>query len=306
MDKTNFPKVYIAILSWNNYKDTRECLESLKNISYPNYKVIIVDNGSKDDSTKKNQQEFPEHVYIYLKENLGFSGGNNPAIEYALKQGADYILMLNNDTTVEPGFLNFLVEGSKTNEKIGITAPKMNYYYEPKMIWVAGGKISKIRGCGVAFGNKAKDGEKKYNIDKFITYVSGCCILVKREVFEKIGFWDELYYSYADDFDFCQKTINAGFKILYVAKSKIYHKIAVTNKKENPLSVTYYSARNRLYFSKKLLGIWFYVASFYFFVVHIPKFLIWLLKGKINEISATIDGTKDFLNNKMGRNRKYY
>lgn len=86
-----YPKVLIIVLNWNNYEDTKECLESLEKIIYSNHEVIIVDNASTDKSTQKIQKEFPQHTYLYNKDNLGFTGGNNVGMEYAIKKGTDFI-----------------------------------------------------------------------------------------------------------------------------------------------------------------------------------------------------------------------
>jgi GT2 family glycosyltransferase len=293
------PKVSVIILTWNNYEDTKECLDSLRKITYLNYGIIVVDNGSKDGSTQRLQKEFPEHIYIYNKDNLGFSAGNNIAIKYALREKADYILLLNNDVAVDPRFLDFLIEADESNSEIGILVPKINYYSKPNKIWLAGGYISKIRGSGFPIG-KGK-GENQYNKNRYITFSSGCCMLIKKEVFKKIGLWDENYFLYGEDIDFCKRTTDAGFKILYVSDSKIYHKVSMTSKKLNLGLLTYYATRNRLYFSKKLCGYWFYIFFLYLIVTTcLVKFIIWKLRKKEEEIYYSKIAIRDFLRKKMG------
>ena len=299
-----YSKVSIIILNWDNYKDTKECLESLKKITYPNYEIIIVDNGSKDGSTQKIQKEFPNHIYIYNKDNLGFSGGNNEGIKYALERNSDYILLLNNDVTVESDFLNFLVEKGENDLKVGILVPKINYYSKPDIIWLAGGYISKIRGSGFPIG-KGKN-ENQYVEDRFITFSSGCCILIKKEIFKKIGLWDVNYFLYGEDTDFCKRTIDTGFKLLYVANSKIYHKIGITTKKTNSPLPIYYATRNRLYFSKKLCGNWFYIFFIYLILTTcLIKFIIWKINQKEENIYYSKKAIADFLYKKMGEFKNF-
>ena len=131
MKENNYPKVSIIILNWNNYEDTKECLLSLDKITYPNYEVIVVDNGSIDGSTLKIQKEFPQHKYIYNNDNLGFTEGNNIGMEYAMKKGTDFVLVLNNDITVENGFLESLVDIALKNPDAGIVGPAVYFYHEP-------------------------------------------------------------------------------------------------------------------------------------------------------------------------------
>lgn len=293
-------KVSVIVLNWNNYEDTKECLESLEKITYPNYEVIVVDNGSKDNSTQQLQKEFHRHIYIYNKDNFGFSGGNNVGIKYALKEKVDYILLLNNDVVVEAGFLGRLIEAGESSGEIGILVPKINYYSKPNTIWLAGGYISRIRGSGFPIG-KGKD-QDRYNENRYITFSSGCCMLIKKEVFKRVGLWDESYFLYAEDIDFCKRATDAGFKILYVADSKVYHKVSMTSRRLNFGLVTYYATRNRLYFSRKLCGKWFFIFFVYLIVTTcLIKFVIWKLSKNEEDIYYSKTAIVDFLHKKMGK-----
>jgi len=141
------PKVFIIILNWDNWTDTKDCLKSLENNGYPNYEVVVVDNGS----TEKFEISDPKIKVIYNKENLGFSGGNNVGIKYALDNNADYVLLLNNDTIVNHNFLNKLVEIAEKDNKIGMVGPKI-YFPDSKKIWFAGGQINWLYNKGTMRG----------------------------------------------------------------------------------------------------------------------------------------------------------
>ncbi|MDZ7626179.1 MAG: glycosyltransferase [Ignavibacteriaceae bacterium] len=156
-------------------------MESLFKISYRNYNIIVVDNNSDQNGREKLRKNYSEKVHIiFCNENLGFAGGNNVGIKYSLEEKADCtILLLNNDTTVQPDFLEILVNKFETENQAGIIAPRINYYNEPKKIWSDGGYISKLRGSGFPYSDKLET--EVGSPDKSVTFVYGCCMLIGGE-----------------------------------------------------------------------------------------------------------------------------
>lgn len=221
------PLVYIIVLTWNGKKDTLECLSSLKELTYPNYKILVVDNASIDGTAEQVRTQFPYVELIINKDNFRFAGGNNVGIEYALTKNADYILLLNNDTTVDKTFIDELVSNAESDSQIGMVGPKMYYYSDPNRIWYAGGKIEWWKGWISHIGVREID-KGQYGQTTETDFVSGCCILVKREVVEKIGILDTAYYIYGEDVDWCIRASRAGYRILYEPKAKIWHKLSVS------------------------------------------------------------------------------
>ena len=295
------PKINIILLNWNGYSDTLECLESLKKINYPNYEVVVVDNNSSGDDVKIIKENFGDFVkeIIVSEGNLGFSGGNNLGIKYSLDNGSNFILLLNNDTVVEPDFLDKLVDSFNKNENVGITAPKINYYYKPEIIWTVGGEISKIRGSGFAYSDKNES--EIENKEKFVTFASGCCLLIKKEVFENIGFLDEKFFLYVEDTDFCCRTVKAGYKIVVTPKSKIYHKVGNSTSESLKQIPLYYTTRNRLFFAKKNFYGFHLITTIYIFTAMLFKTFLWLLKGKTANIVAVKYAFFDFFRDNMGK-----
>jgi GT2 family glycosyltransferase len=221
------PLVYIIVLTWNGKKDTLECLSSLKQLVYPNYRVLVVDNASVDGSTEQVKSQFPDVELIVNKDNFRFAGGNNVGIEYALSKNADYILLLNNDTIVDPNFITELVTTAESDSQIGIVGPKMYYYTDPKRIWYAGGKIEWWKGWISHIGIREIDNEQ-YCQTKETDFISGCCVLVKREVVETIGILDTAYYIYGEDVDWCIRAFRAGYRLIFEPRAKIWHKLSVS------------------------------------------------------------------------------
>ncbi len=294
------PLVHIIILNWNGLDDTSELLVSLSKISYNNYTIVIVDNNSSNDEAEKleNSSKGKAHI-IKCKENLGFSGGNNVGIRYSLEEKADYILLLNNDTTVNPDFLEILVSKCEGEKQSGIVAPRINYYDEPQKIWTDGGKISRIRGSGFAYSDKM---ETEADVtDKSVIFVSGCCMLIKREVLLSVGLFDENYFLYIEDTDLCLRTIRAGYKIYVVPQSRIFHKVNSSTKKNYSSLPLYYATRNRLYFAKKNFKNSYYLTVTYLLLSMIIKSTGWLMIGRFENITSVYNAFKDFFTGTMGK-----
>lgn len=300
-----YPKVFIIILHWNGWPDTLDCLGSLKKIDYPNYEVVIVDNGSTDDSL--------EHLKDFSvnrnQENLGFAGGNNVGIKHALEKGADYVLLLNNDTILHPKFLKELVKVGENNKKIGILGPTIYFHNKPR-IWFAGGKINKIltKGTHLGYAQWGKSdfphldgGSWTSNIYREVDYITGCCFLIKGEVIEKIGLMNEDYFLYYEDADWCLRARNKGFKCVLVPKAKIWHKCS-RSAQEGSSSYIYYHSRNGLMLAQRngsfFIRLAAYLQSFWILSKQVIKLA---MPSKRVWAKAVIRGIGDFYIGKVGK-----
>lgn len=223
----NPPLVYIIILTWNGRDDTLECLKSLQKLEYPNARILLVDNASSDGTTEVVRKTYRDVEIIVNPTNLRFSGGNNTGIKYALEKGAEYVLLLNNDTVVDHEFLTHLVRQAQENATVGMGGPKIYYYSHPRCIWFAGGKIDLWKGWISHVGIREED-RGQYDSMREVDYLTACCLLVKREVIEHLGMLDERFYMYGEDADWCLRTERAGYTLLYVPSSVIWHKVSVS------------------------------------------------------------------------------
>lgn len=243
MAKNTTPKVSIVLLNLNGYNDSRDCLQSLEQLDYENFEVIMVDNGSSDHSATRLAQEFPDVTLLRSQQNLGFTGGNNLGMEMALRHDAAYVLLLNNDTVVEPAFLTFLVKVGETDPKIGIIGPKIYYASDPKRIWYAGGRV-KYGACHHrGIGELDNDGEFSHVEDT--GFISGCALLVKSIVLREVGLLDDKLFVYHEDTDFCMRARKAGYRCVFVPDALIWHKISRTCGHESAFTL-YLSTRNQL------------------------------------------------------------
>ncbi len=250
-------KVFVIILNFNGNKDTQECLESLGKVNLSKeitLNVVVVDNGSKVQFKAGNVK------VIRSEENLGFAEGNNVGIKYALKNGADYILILNNDTFVDKNFLEELLKVADRDEKIGISVPKI--YFAPgfefhknrysnkdlgKVFWYAGGESDWKNVIGHHRGVDEVD-HGQYDKIMETQFASGCCMFIKKAVFDKVGLFDNKYFLYYEDADLSIRAKKKGFKVIYVPKSIIWHKNAGSAGGSGSKLHDYYITRNRLLF----------------------------------------------------------
>lgn len=255
MNETN--TVSIIVLNWNDWEDTISCLKSLKNITRPNPRIILVDNGSTDESLSafkkaKNNSDLPPFEILENEKNLGFGGGVNIGIKKALKANAEWILLLNNDTVVSPDFLEILLSAAEKDKKIGLLNPKILMAEDRDKIWFIGGKFNKLltKGFHINYGDKDAGQFDEQETQK-TDYATGGCLLIKRGVIEKIGLLPEAYFMYYEDAEWSLRAKKAGFKSVVVPKSKIWHKGAASSKEFSPSYIRYH-VRNGLLFNRRM------------------------------------------------------
>jgi len=246
--------VAIVLVNYNGADDTIDCVRSLKNLKFTDYRIIVVDNKSTDQSVKKLSMLSSDGSIVLLKaeENNGFSAGNNIGIHYALDTlRADYIWLLNNDTVVQEDSLTGLLEGFHHNDHVGVTTAKTYYYKNKSLIWYAGGNINKItsRTEHWDYGKFEHQNNKKAKPIS-VTFASGCCMLIKKDVFSKIGDLDESYFLYEEDTDYCLRVTSGGYAIVYCPDAVIYHKVNASTGKSSG-TVQYYSIRNKYWLIHK-------------------------------------------------------
>jgi len=243
------PSVLIIVLTWNNFEDTAECLQSLRALDYPNYGVALVDNGSTDGSIHKLRTMFPEAHLILNHNNLGYAEGNNMGIRYALSQHVDYVLLLNNDLVVAKNLVSELINTYQTNASVGIVGG-VNYYYDQRnKIQSCGGMIDWIRG-GVIDCTRHQIDEGQFENIREVDTVLGSCLLISTEAIKTIGLMENKYFLNCEETDWCCHAKKCGYKVYSCMGAKVWHKVSVSARKsETGISIMhYYVARNRYLF----------------------------------------------------------
>ena len=254
--------IALVIINWNKPEMTNDTIKSILKIETRgfNYKIFLVDNGSSDQSFEIFQKEYSNNQKVEIIEthaNLGFVGGNNVAIKRILKSDFDHVLLINNDVIVDPEFLKNLI---KNTSKYQLLAPKIYFApgyeyhadrYRPKekghVLWFAGGQMDWNNIYGSHIGVDEVDHGQRDQINDQVDFLTGCCLLIDRRVFEKIGLLDEKFFMYLEDADFCHRAKLAGFKMAYIPDSKIWHINSGSSKSGGDLH-NYFLTRNRLLF----------------------------------------------------------
>lgn len=226
MRKNSAPKIVIVLLNWNGKKDTLECLASLEKVDYPHFQTIVVDNGSTDDSISAIRASFPQIPLFETKANLGFAGGNNVGIQWALEKRAEWILLLNNDTTAAPDFLTEFMNAAKEEPRAKILGAKIFRSSDPDRIDHCGGywnpQICEFESPAM---NKLDDPYSFADM-KQADYVCGAALLMHRSVPETIGLLEPKFFLFWEETDFCFRAKRAGFETWTAPKARIWHKVS--------------------------------------------------------------------------------
>lgn len=293
------PLVFNIILNTNRRVDTLACLNSLGKSTYSNQRTIVLDNASTDGSKQIIEEQYPEVQIISLEDNRGYAGNNNVGIDAALTQGADWVFVLNEDIILAPDCLDELIKVGESNPKIGIVGPLVYHDDEPEIIQSAGGVIDN-------FWQSMHIGQNQVDCHQFpnarpVDWISGCAILVRREVIEEVGALDARFFYYWEEVEWCMRAKENSWQIWHVPQAKIWHKGVQRNYHPGP-NTTYYATRNRLMAMEKHhapLSIW----IFTFF--NIGKTIIsWTAKPRwrnmVEHRKAMWRGVLDFFEHRDG------
>jgi len=281
------PLVSIVTINYKQAEITNQLLNSLQSISYPNIEIIVVDNNSGTDNIEKINTNYANVKLICNLNNLGFSGGNNIGIQAS---EGEFVLLLNNDTEVDPGFLEPMIELLEHNPLIGAVSPKIKYFSRPDLIQYAGfSKMNRFTLRMHGIGNNKPDNEM-YNHVMETPYAHGCAMLVRREVINNVGLMPEEYFLYYEEHDWSESIRRSGYSIYYQPKSVVFHKESVSAQKQSVLK-TYYINRNRILFMRRNFGrsskI---IASIYLLLISVPKNLLsYLLKRESGHLKAYLN-----------------
>lgn len=231
-------QVCTIVLTYNNFKDTAECLESLQNLTYQGHKIIVVDNGSSDNSPALLKENFPDITLIALEKNFGVPAGFNKGIQIALNEGFEYVFILNNDTVVAPDMMTELMTVAEKDPHSALLMPKILYYppnneaISRKDVWSDGGYYRTFPP-----GIVHKDNRKNINFDepRKVDYVPTCGLLIHSRAFNQVGLFDPGYFFFFEDWDFSERVRAANLNIWSVPTAKLWHKVSKSTKVDSEL-----------------------------------------------------------------------
>lgn len=252
----NYKKVSIIIVNWNGENHLKNCFSTLEKVTYPNFEVILVDNASQDNSlklvkefTKRMKTKHVTVKTVLNKKNLGFAGGNNRALPYLTGK---YVLLLNNDTTVTKDFLTELVKAIESSPLVACVQSKILSMDYPDKLDSVGAYLTNT-GFLYHYGYLQKN-KPSYNATKDLYTAKGASMMVKRDVIEKIGFFDKDFFAYFEESDLCHRVWLAGGRVIYAPKSIIYHKVGGTSNSMDNAFIQFHSFKNRINSYLKNLG----------------------------------------------------
>jgi hypothetical protein len=237
------PEVIAVILNTNRRADTLACLASLAESDYANLSVLVLDNASTDGSAEAVAAAFPAVQVLPLAQNLGYAGNNNVGITAALTQGADWVYVLNEDTVQAPDCLTNLLALGESDPRIGIVGPLVYHFDEPQVIQSAGGQLGRYWKSTHRGYNELDQGQ--YAQSTPVDFVSGCGMLVRRQLIEEQGALDARFFYYWEETEWCLRARRHGWQVVFVPTAKLWHKGVQRDYDPNP-SVTYYNTRNML------------------------------------------------------------
>lgn len=281
--------ISVVILNWNLYEDTVACIESVQAAAVVGTRIVVVDNGSDDGSPDRLAARFGDQVEILRNaHNEGFAGGNNRGIDHALQNGAQSVLILNNDTVVDPGMLRTLLQTVEAGSAYHLVGPAIFYEFEPQRVWRLGDRYREPWHLP-----RAIRAQELVRTVVPVDFLTGCAILVQRQVFETIGLFDPRYAFYFEDADFCERARRAGFRLACIPGARMWHKVSRSADKISTRS-RYNQARGRIQFYRTLSpqtsGI---IVAAYLTYKTMQVLLRDISRGRFDLARSTLEGARD-------------
>lgn len=295
-------KTAIILVNWNSFEYTHQCILSLNQLIQKDFDIIVVDNGSADESGKKLKATHPNIILIESDTNLGFTGGNNLGLTYSLQQAYTYSMLLNNDTEVAPDFLEILTGYMDEHPETGAIQPKIYYHHNRSILWDGGSYFNRILGIAYTSGHGKVPG-KKHEVIKEVDWITGCCLLTRNSILKETGFLAKNFFIYYEDVDLSFRIKKTGSKLIYHPGSVIYHIAGVSNKTKtkgkegfvNPI-VHYLNFRNRIWLLKQYTPlIYAPTVIVYNFFYTLAVLFYFALRFRFKKLASVVKAVKDGL-----------
>ena len=300
--------VAVVVLNFNGNEDTIACLRSLARVTHRPLRIYVVDNGSVPPLRPDLEKEHLPVTLIESPENLGFTGGNNLGTHRALSEGADAVLLLNNDTEVDPGFLQPLVRALEEEPDLGIVTPKIYFHGQDRVFWAHGARIDRWTGRSPHIGVYEKDTGQHDHVRE-VDRVTGCAMLARRRLLEEVGLLDDRFFIYSEETDWCLRARRAGWRLGVIKDSVIWHKGHRDSGRIGKPFIIHLQTRNHLLMLRKNSGSFVaggLVALAWFSLVAMRQVALGLAacnRAGWDQASAVLRGVVDFWRGRFGKPR---
>lgn len=295
-------KTVIILINWNSFELTAGCIASLGGMQYTDYNIIVVDNASADRSGLLLKEKYDHIILIESPTNVGFTGGNNLGMQYALDKGYEYIILLNNDTFVEPGFLEVLVNYMDHHPEVGIVQPLIYFNHNRSLVWNGGSYYNKWLGYAYT-ANYNKPLQLENNKIKQVDWVTGCAFFTRASILKETGLLADNLFMYYEDVDLSFRIRKAGFQLVFHPSAVIFHISGMSNKNKvrgkegfvNPI-VHFLNIRNRIWLLKKYTRLPYAatVTLFNFFYI-ITLMAYFVARFRFNKLKTAIKAVREGL-----------
>ena len=219
--------IKILILNWNGKHLLKPCLDSVSAIDYPNYSVLVIDNGSTDNSVEMVKEKYPQVDIIELKKNYGFAGGYNRCFTQLRDEYSEFVLLLNNDTEVDPNILSSFIQAKDKYGDNHLYGGKIFYKNNPEKIWYAGGNVN-LKYLKISHRGIRQTDSVEYSKPMQTDYITGCCLFTSMEIINQLNGFDELFNMYGEDVDLCLRAKDAGLFCYYWPDAKLWHLVSAS------------------------------------------------------------------------------
>ena len=292
-------KYLIILVNYYNWQDTNECIDSLIKAKVKIGDILVIDNGSQNDSVREIHQKFPDIKLMQNQTNLGFAAANNIGIKKAIADNYEYVILLNNDTTIEQDSIGILIKTMEANSDASLGTGQIRYYNDKNKIWYAGGKLINYRGLAKHLYKDKSATKINYSKEPdYVSFISGCFLCIRVSILNLLGLLDERFFIYLEDIEYSARAVKNNLKLLYVPQSLIFHKwVGETKLSEQTL---YYAVRNRNLLIDIAFG---KVAKAYFLIALRLKMICWFFINRILFTTAK-NGLKDYYKNYFGPIKK--
>ena len=296
-------KVSAIVVNWNAREDTRECLASLIGSSHRELETILIDNASADGSVEYLKGLFPTTVFVSNATNEGFARACNAGMKLALDGGADYVFLFNNDAVIDELAVERLVAAMEESGSIGLAGPKIFYFSRKDTIWSAGGEVSFWRGMTRHRGIREQD-SPAFSKPRDVDYLTGCALMARRELVEKVGMLDTSYRMYGEDADWCLRARRAGYRVEYVPEALAWHKVSLSSGGEFSPSKIYNKTMSNVRLFSRHARPYHWVTIPFFGTGYLAwLFLKGLAGGDLKLPGAVLGGLRDVLRSGRGSER---